>query len=127
MESQNTVFWWVQQLTDELVSKKIGSYIQIKQDNFKTTIEKFYKHIKIVKNEFLLALEDKQAQATNLFEAVKLQKATVFEFDNESIPKIDFGVLVASVVPRVRSIARIHQLENKNEQILGHKKTLLNK
>ena len=80
-----------------------------------------------MKNEFLLALEDKQAQATNLFEAVKLQKATVFEFDNESIPKIDFGVLVASVVPRVRSIARIHQLENKNEQILGHKKTLLNK
>lgn len=127
MESQNTVFWWVQQLTDELVSKKIRSYTQIKQDNFKTTIEKFYKRIKIVKNEFLLVLEDKQAQATKLFEAVKLQKATVFEFDNESIPKIDFGVLVASVVPQIRSIARIHQLENKNEQILGYKKTLLNK
>lgn len=99
----------------------------MKQDNFKATIEKFYEHIKIVKNEFLLVLKDKQAQAAKLFEAARLQKAMVFEFDNESIPGIDFGASVVSVVLRVRSIARIHQLENKNEQILGHKKMLLNK
>ena len=97
LEPRNTVLRWVQQLTDELVSEEMGSGTQVEQDDFKAAVEKFRERIEIVKNELSLAVKDKQAQAAELFEAVRLQRAMVFELDDEPIPGIDSGASAAGV------------------------------
>lgn len=79
------------------MSEEMGSGTQMEQDDFKAIVEKFCEHIEIVKNKLSLAVKDKQAQAAKLFEAARLQKAMVFEFDDEPIPGIDFGASIADV------------------------------
>ena len=44
----------------------------MEQDDFKAAVEKFHERIEILKNELLLAVKDKQAQAAELFEAARL-------------------------------------------------------
>lgn len=81
------------------MSEEIGFDIQVKQNNFKTAIEKFCERIEIVKNEFSLAIKNKQISAAEFFEMAKLQKAMVFELDNKFILGIDSGASNAGVVP----------------------------
>ena len=52
----------------------------------------------ILKNELLLVVKIKQGQVAELFKAVRLQKAMVFELDDQSIPEIDFRASTTSVV-----------------------------
>ena len=101
LEPRNTVFRWVQQLTDELVSEEMGSVTQVEQDDFKAAVEKFCGRIEIVKNELSTAVKDKQAQAAELFEAARIQRVMVFELDDESILEVDSG----ASAPRGGSIA----------------------
>lgn len=83
----------------------MGSSTQVEQNDFKAAIKKFHECIEIVKNKLSSLVKDKEGQAAELFKAVRLQKTMVFECDNESIPKVDFGVSATSVILWVRSIA----------------------
>ena len=91
LEPRNTVLQWLQQLIDELVSEEIGSGTQLEQDDFKAAVKKFCGRIEIVKNKLSTAVKDKQAQAAEFFEAARIQRAMVFELDDESIPGVDSG------------------------------------
>lgn len=70
------------------------SGIQVDQDNFKAAVELFKNCLKIVEAEIKQSKKTKEAQTTKLFEATCLQKALVFELDDDT-PSMD---LESSVV-----------------------------
>lgn len=86
---RNTVVCWVETQIDELVEEKMGSGIQVDQDDFKAGVEIFKERWEIVENKIKQSKQSRKAQAAELFEAVWVQKTMVFELDNESIAGID--------------------------------------
>ncbi len=124
LEPRNTVLQWLQQLIDELVSEEIGSGTQVEQDDFKAAVEKFCGRIEIVKNKLSTAVKDKQAQTAEFFEAARIQRAMVFELDDESIPGVDSGAsaprdgsIVLNSSVRKRKRAGSESQENASERV----------
>lgn len=89
VEPRNTVVRWVKARIDELVEEEMGSGIQVDQDDFKAAVEVFRNRWEIVENEIKQSKQSKDAQAAELFEAARVQKAIVFELDDEPIAGID--------------------------------------
>lgn len=51
VKPRKTGFYWLRTCIDKLVEKKIGSGIQINQNNFKTAVKIFKNRLKIVEAE----------------------------------------------------------------------------
>lgn len=89
VEPRNTVLRWVKARIDELVEEEMGSGTQVDQDDFKAAVEVFRNRWEIVENEIKQSKQSNDAQAAELFEAARVQKAMVFELDDEPIAGID--------------------------------------
>ena len=66
---------WVKACIDELVEEEMGSGTQVDQDDFKAAVEIFKNRLEIVEAEIKQSKQSKEAQAAELFEAARVQKA----------------------------------------------------
>lgn len=55
------------------------------QDDFKATVELFKDRLEAVEAEIKQSKNTKEAQAAELFEAARLQRALVFELDDDTL------------------------------------------
>lgn len=74
-EPRNTVLRWVKARIDELVEEEMGSGTQVDQDDFKAAVELFKDRLEAVEAEIKQSKKTKEAQAAELFEAARLQRA----------------------------------------------------
>lgn len=67
----------------------MGSGTQVDQDDSKAAVEIFKNRLEVVEAEIKQSKQRKEAQAAELFEAARVQRAMVFELGDEPIPGID--------------------------------------
>lgn len=118
-EPQNTIFRWVKALNDELVQEEMGSGTQVEQDDFKAAVKQFGVRLNAVQKELANAVKSKETQAAELFEAAWLQRAMVFELDDEPIPGIDSGASGSGTHACGTSIALNSSRKQKRDRDFG--------